>query len=255
MQADFGKTAEDYARHRAGFPESLFVRLAAFGVGKREQTIVDLGTGTGTLARAFARMGCRVIGIDPSQAMIDAARSLDRAADVNVDYRVGVAEATELASSSADAVSAGQCWHWFDRAVAAREVRRILKPGGGLVICHLDWLPLSDNVAERTERLIIAHNPKWDGAGGCGVNSQWLRYVDSAGYRDIESFSYEVPVMYTHESWRGRIRASAGVSASLPLEEVELFDEELRAMLTDRFPGSDLQVPHRIFVVVARAPG
>jgi len=75
MNPDFGATSKDYARHRAGFPDSLFERLATFGIGLPGQRIVDLGTGTGTLARGFARRGCRVIGIDISEAMLQAARA------------------------------------------------------------------------------------------------------------------------------------------------------------------------------------
>ena len=40
-------------------------RLAAFGVGRAGQDVVDVGTGTGTLVRGFARRGCRVVDIDP----------------------------------------------------------------------------------------------------------------------------------------------------------------------------------------------
>src|SRR5687767_8496689 len=115
MQPDFGLTAGDYARHRAGFPPSLFDRLIAFGVGQPGQVVVDLGTGTGTLARGFARRGCRVVGIDPSAPMLGQARALDIAEGVSVEYRIGRAEETGLAAASADVVTAGQCWHWFDR--------------------------------------------------------------------------------------------------------------------------------------------
>ena len=47
---DFGKTAEDYRHHRAGFPPELLDRLAGFGVGGPGQRLLDVGTGTGTLA-------------------------------------------------------------------------------------------------------------------------------------------------------------------------------------------------------------
>lgn len=76
MKLDFGLTASDYAKHRAGFPDSLFERLRAFGIGIAGQDVVDLGTGTGALARGFARRGCRVTGIDPSESMLAAARQL-----------------------------------------------------------------------------------------------------------------------------------------------------------------------------------
>jgi hypothetical protein len=60
MNVDFGRTASDYGRHRAGFPDSMFERLTRYGVGLRGQRVVDVGTGTGTgtgtgmVARGFA---------------------------------------------------------------------------------------------------------------------------------------------------------------------------------------------------------
>ena len=251
---DFGATSEDYARHRAGFPDSLFERLAAYGIGKSGQSIVDLGTGTGTLARGFARRGCNVIGIDISDAMVQAARELDAAAGVSVDYRVARAEETGLPDSAFEVVTAGQAWYWFDHSLATAEVARILKPEGILVIAHFDWLPLAGNMVLATEELIERHNPDWKLGGSSGVHPRWLRNLGESGYRGLETFSYDVDAPYTPEAWRGRIRASAGVGASMTAEQVEKFDKELAEMLASRFPGDILQVPHRVFTVIARAP-
>ena len=254
MKPDFGATSDDYARHRAGFPESLFERLAVHGIGRQGQLLVDLGTGTGSLARGFARRGCVVVGIDPASPMLDAARRLDAEAGVAVEYRVAPAEDTGLPDSSFDVVTAGQCWHWFDRSSAANEVARILKPDGILVIAHFDWIPLAGNIVRATEELIEQHNPGWKMGRGLGVHPLWLRDLGEAGFRDLETFSYDVDVPYTPDAWRGRIRASAGVGGSMTAGQVERFDTELAGLLASRFPGATLQLPHRVFAVLARAP-
>ena len=251
---DFGRTAEDYRKHRAGFPASLFPRLGRAGIGVREQLIVDLGTGTGTLARGFARRGCRVIGIDPAPAMLAEAQQLDAEVGVEIEYREATAEETGLDAGTIDVVAAGQCWHWFDRPRAAREAARILRADGRIVIAHFDWIPLPGNVVEATEELITAHNPAWQYAGGLGLYPSWLRDLGKAGFRDIETFSYDVDVAYTPEHWRGRVRASYGVGATLPAEQVVAFDAALATLLAERFPGARLAVPHRVFAVIARAP-
>ena len=254
FQADFGLTANDYATHRAGFPDSLFERLAGWGIGLPGQKIVDLGTGTGTLARGFALRGSRVTGIDPAAAMLQQAQKLDQAAGVQIEYRVATAEHTGLPDACADVVAAGQCWHWFDRAAAAREVKRILRPDGLVVLAHFDWIPLPGNLVEATEQLIRAHNPDWNLHGGNGLYPQWLTDLGQAGFSDLKTFSYDIFVPYTHEGWRGRIRASAGVGASLPPERVAAFDRELAALLQNRFPQPVLQVHHRVFAVAGRRP-
>ncbi len=249
-QVDFGRTADDFARHRAGFPPSLFERLRGHGLGIPGQRVLDLGTGTGSLARGFARAGALVTGLDIAPLLLEQARALDHAEDLHIDYRVARAEATGFGESQFDLVSAGQCWHWFDRPLAAAEVRRVLRPGGKVLIAHFDWLPLPGNVVAATEALIIKHNPAWHLAGGSGVHPRWFADLAQAGFAELESFSYDEAVSYTHQSWRGRIRASAGVAASLPPERVALFDQEHAELLERNFSAETLQVPHRVFALV-----
>lgn len=254
LKVDFGLTARDYAEHRAGFPDSLFVRLAEQGIGLPGQVVVDLGTGTGTLARGFALRGCKVTGIDVAEPLLQEARRLSLRTGIEIDFHFGRAEATGLPAHFADLVAAGQCWHWFDSLQAAHEVARILKPAGYLVIAHFDWLPLKGNVVEATEQLILHHNPEWSYAGTLGIHPQWLRDLGEGGFRNLETFSYDLEVPYTPIDWRGRIRASSGVGASLSPTQVEEFDHDLAALLTRHFPGDVLKVPHRVFTVIARPP-
>ncbi len=254
MNPDFGQISEDYARHRAGFPDSLFERLATYGVGIKNQLVVDLGTGTGSLARGLANRGCNVIGIDPAEEMLNEARELDEKAGIQVEYRVGKAENTQLPDASFDVVTAGQCWHWFDRPKAAEEVKRMLKPDGTIVIAHFDWVPLVGNLVRATEELIEQRNSDWNMGGGLGMYPQWLRDLGESGFQNIETLTYDVDVPYTQDAWRGRIRASAGVGGSMPAGEVRKFDEALSELLDNCFPEAILKVPHRVFVVIAHAP-
>ena len=254
MAVDFGLTAVDYARYRAGFPEALFERLARDGVVAAGQRLLDLGTGTGSLARGFARRGLLVTGLDPSAPMLAAARELDVAGGVVVRHVEARAEATGLADASFDVVTAGQCWHWFERARAAQEIRRLLRLGGRVVIAHFDWLPLAGNVVEATERLILQHNPRWRGAGGSGLHPACLADLALAGFAGLETWSFDQAVSYSREAWRGRIRASAGIAASLPADAVARFDAEHQALLARDFPDDPLAVPHRCWVAIAVKP-
>ncbi|HLG85789.1 MAG TPA: class I SAM-dependent methyltransferase [Alphaproteobacteria bacterium] len=254
-KVDFGKTAQDYGRHRAGFPDSFFRRLFDADYVRRGDQVLDLGTGAGTVARGLARGGCLTTGLDPSTKLMDEARRLDAEAGVATRYVEGRAEETGLPAASFDVVTAGQCWHWFDRPKAAAEIRRILKPGGRLIIAHFDWLPLPGNVVDATEQLIIAHNPPWKvAAGGLGIHPRWAFDVAVAGFHDIETFSYDIEVPYSHEAWRGRIRASAGIAASLPPDRVARFDEELAELLKRDFPGDPIIAPHRVWALLCRSP-
>jgi SAM-dependent methyltransferase len=250
---DFGRTAADYARHRAGFPPELLDRLAARGIARPGARVADLGTGTGSLARLFAQHGCEVTGVDIAGPLLEQARRLDREADVQIAYVEAPAEATGLPDGAFDVVSAGQCWHWFDRPAAALEVARLLAGGGSAVIAHFDWLPIEGNMVQATEEIILRYTPSWPFADRAGLYPRWLVDLQTAGFTGIETFSFDVTASYSHEAWVGRVRASAPISGTLDADGVRACSKELTAMLDERFAEDPLAVPHRVWAVTARA--
>ena len=251
--ADFGRRASDYARHRAGFPDAFFDRLETMGVMRRGTFALDLGTGTGTLARGFARRDLRVTGIDISPKLLEQARLLAREERVDVRFIEAPAESTGLPSGAFDLVSAGQCWHWFDGSAAMQECRRLLRPEGQIVIAHLDWLPFEGNLVEATIRAIHdfgARFPVQLDHAREGLYPEWTRDLAEGGFDGIETFSFDVELRYTQEAWRGRVRASAAIGGALPPDEVQRFD----AMFAERIRSfSDpIDVIHRVWAATAR---
>ena len=250
MPVDFGPAAADYDRYRTGFPPRLFTELAALRVGVPGQRVVDLGTGTGILARGFAAAGCTVTGLDVSPELLDRARQRDTGAPIT--YQVAPAEDTGLPGGSWDVVSAAQCWHWFDRPRVIEEVRRLLVPGGALAICYRDYVSTPGSVPAASEELIVAHHPGWPLAGVEWSHPEWVDELARAGFGEVARVAFEVDVAFTHEAWRGRMRSSNGVAGSLSEAEVAAFDADLADLLRARFPSEPLVVPHRIWAIVAR---
>lgn len=249
-QVSFGKTSDDYATHRAGFPQAFFQLLSDRNWVKAGMAALDIGTGTGTVARGLHALGCDVMATDPSGDMLAQARQMSE----GVSYQIGKAEELGFEDNSFDLVTAGQCWHWFDRGRAAAEILRVLKPGGRIVIAHFDWLPLQGNMVEATEQLILQYNPDWSANGGNGIYPAWLGDMGNAGFTRIETASFDIVQPYTHAAWRGRIRASAGVAASLAADAVARFDAELEQVLATRFPDDPMAVPHRVWLATGMKP-
>ena len=250
---NWNNTARDYASYRAGFPDWFYERLSKnYGMSFQGKHILDLGTGTGLLARGFALRGAKVTGIDIAPAMIAAAREADQQAGVEIEYRIRPAEETGLADNTYDIISAGTCWHWFKKEQALGEIRRLLKRDGWMLICMLSWLPLPGNVVEQTESLVQRYNPRWQYGNMDGMKPEYLQDLGRAGFTQLESFSSDYDISYTPDAWRGRMRASAGIAATLTPSEVAAFDQELAILLTDRYPGDSISVPHRIFAAIGR---
>lgn len=249
----FGNAAMDYERYRATYPSELFDRLQAVGVGTENQRVLDLGTGTGFLARELSRRGSSVIGVDLDRDLLAIARRASRGHADNSVYIQARAEQIPIEETVVDVVTAGQCWHWFNRDRACSEVRRVITSGGTVVITHFDWIPRNGNVVDETEQLILDWNSDWPGAGGNGFYPDWTRNLSDTGFQDIETFSFETTVEYSHEAWRGRIRASAGIGGSLSDDEICEFDEQLDDQLKSSFPEEPLEIPHRSFTLVCTA--
>lgn len=243
-KSDWSLTSTDYARFRPGPPDSLYEKLGALGIGTSGQRVLDLGTGTGVLARKFASQGCLVVGSDIAAGQILVAHQLARDENLNIEFRVCAAEKTGLPSNSFDVITASQCWFYFDITKIVPEVRRLLAPGGLLVTTQFNYMPRLDHVAKATEELILKFNPQWTGGDWDGVVSatpHWVR--DDFVVRAM--FYYDEAIPFTRESWRGRIRACRGVAASLSESEVQAFDLEHEKLLEQLVP-EHFTITHRI---------
>jgi len=136
MNYDLTDIPAGYDRGREHGPEflNLWMRALEPHFRSREvRTILDLGCGTGRFSEALAsHFDAVVVGIDPSVKMLERARAKRHGR--GVEYQLGAAEAVPLPARSADAIFISMSFHHFaDRALAARECRRILRDGG--VVC------------------------------------------------------------------------------------------------------------------------
>ena len=245
---DWGRTAEDYDRFRPGPPESFYQRLQSFGIGEAGQRLLDIGTGTGLLARRFAAMDLQVYGIDVADAQIAMARSAAQREGLDIDFSVASAESLPFAQASMDVITANQCWIYFDLDRTIPELCRVLEPDGLLVVSHFSFLPRLDPIVAASEALVLQHNPDWGGADWDGylpAEPRWSREaLNLVGF-----FTYDEAIPFTRESWRGRMRALRGIAASLTPDQVAAFDAEHDQLLAE-LADDHFTILHRIHAQV-----
>jgi 2-polyprenyl-6-hydroxyphenyl methylase/3-demethylubiquinone-9 3-methyltransferase len=101
------------------------------GIDPRGRTALDVGSGGGLLAEEFARLGCRVTGIDPSAQSVEAARAHAAQHGLDIEYTVGAGEQLPFAGASFDiAYCCDVLEHVDDLDRVLAQTARVLKPGG-----------------------------------------------------------------------------------------------------------------------------
>jgi ubiquinone/menaquinone biosynthesis C-methylase UbiE len=148
---------------RRGRIYDRLVVLSGAGPGDR---VLDVGCGTGYFARRIAptvQPGGAVVGIDPSQPMLDYAATRRPA---NCTFQAAGAQKLPFDDASFDLVVSSLAFHHFpvdSRADAVREMFRVLRPGGRLFIA--DFRPPSGAVLNRLVAAVTAHVMAHNNAG------------------------------------------------------------------------------------------
>lgn len=249
---DWGKTSEAYAKYRDIYPEEFYKKIADRGLCVKGQKVLDLGTGTGVLPRNMYKYGAEWIGTDISPEQIEQAKLLAEREGMNIDFKAVSAEKTDFPSETFDVLTACQCFFYFDHDKVAPEFHRILKKDGKLVILYMAWLPYEDEIAGKSEALVLKYNPVWSGGRETKhpvhIPEVMLDYFELADHEE-----YDLMVPFTKESWHGRMFACRGVGASLSPEELAGWDAEHRKLL-ENVPDK-FEVKHYAAIAVLKKKG
>jgi len=171
--------------HRIRTPaeKAAWVRVVIEGLGPGEgRDVLELAFGTGEITGVLREAGYRVTGLDLCETMLTRARA-KHAGDPLVRLHLGDAEETREPDGRYDAVASRHLvWTLTDPDRAFLEWRRVLKPGGQLMIIDGDWVTAGP--ITRLKRLIAS---KWDALTGAAPqwDSAWhARIMAELPFRD-----------------------------------------------------------------------
>lgn len=236
---DFGKTSKEYAKYRDIYPEQLFERMHEIGIGTAGSRWLDLGTGTGVIPRGMAKYGADIIATDISENQILEAKKLSKK-QKNISYQVSSAEELMYSENSFDAITACQCFWYFDPNIIVPKIKSMLKPGGIFLKVYMSYMK-EEPITQDSNGLVKKINGSWSGASA-SIKDLTMHYFNEP---QMETMIVELP--FTRETWHGRMMASRGVMASADPDKIEQFDWEHRQMLINKYP-KQFTIKHKIFL-------
>jgi SAM-dependent methyltransferase len=145
----FRSTVPFYARYRLGYSDSLIARVAAQVGLRADDPVMDLGCGPGLLAVPLARLGMRVVAVDPEPDMVNACREAAAAAGVDVDVRQGSSYALPDGVGPFRMVTMGRSFHWMDREATLKTLDGVVTQDGALAFFDDDHPRTAENAWRR----------------------------------------------------------------------------------------------------------
>ena len=245
---DWGKTSEDYAKFRDIYPQEFYDYILNLGLCKDGQKVLDLGTGTGVLPRNMYKYGASWIGTDIAENQIEQAKRLAVEAGMDIEFFTSRSEEVSFPDNTFDVITACQCIWYFDHDITAPNFAKMLKSGGKFLILYMGWLPFEDEIAGKSEEIILKYNPTWTGCGDTVhpvlVPDRYLEYFE---LKSREEFRVDIP--FTREGWHGRMRACRGVGASMSPETIVKWDDEHMRMLEEK-ASEQFIIKHYVSIAV-----
>ncbi len=226
---DWGKVSSEYAKYRDIYPQEFYQRILNLGLCRDGQKVLDLGTGTGVLPRNLYSYGAKWTGTDISGEQIRQAKKLS--AGMDIDYYAVATEEVNFPDQNFDVITACQCFWYFDHENVMPNLYRMLKPGGTLLVLYMGWLPFEDEIAGKSEELVLKYSPKWSGAGDF-IHPIGIPECYDLKFELVRHEEYPLNVHFSRETWNGRMKACRGVGASLSEEEVQAWEAEHLKMLS-----------------------
>lgn len=201
----FSNRVDNYVKYRPGYPESIVTCLQNEYHIQPDALIADIGSGTGISSRLFLEKGYTVFGVEPNHNM--ALKSIELLAGfANFSVLPGTAENTGLPDDSMDIVMVAQAFHWFNNDHAKKEMRRILRPTGIVILLWNERLTHTP-FAGAYDELIIRHGIDYVQVQHRHIDTESIRHFFAPNPCDLKIFPNYQDLDF--EGLKGRLLSSS----------------------------------------------
>ena len=205
VRSQFGSSAADYVTSPGHAGGEDLQTLLGWGRDRRARQVLDVATGGGHTALAFASLAARVVAFDVTEPMLHAARDFigSRRPSTAVAFVAGNVEALPFREGAFDVVTCRIAAHHFaDPALAMRQIARVLAPGGSLLLQDI----LGSDDAEANAFITEVERRRDPSHVKAYRRAEWNALLRGAGLTIIDSAT--VSKVRPWEEWTARMRMS-----------------------------------------------
>lgn len=259
MKSNFHNYAEEYVKHRNDIPSIFFDELAKRDIELTGSKVADIGAGPGFLSKELSDNGAIVDAVEPSEEFIEIAKKKLGNND-RIGFTRGTAEKTGLPDNTYDIVFVMRAWQWFDSDEATKEMERILKPGGLLIVADIGF-KIANKMMKDSMKIVKKNskNERLEPAGSKEDSVQMINGFPVEWFSDWhhskltleDFFSKEYKVKFTDAEWLGRVGTSSWL-VPFKRKKLEKTLEEISELLDTLDTEKKHRVPHVLNVAILR---
>ncbi|MEO2202778.1 class I SAM-dependent methyltransferase [Paenibacillus pabuli] len=202
----FSNRVDSYSKYRPSYPkEAIDYLYDSVGLHSNSK-IADIGSGTGIFSKLLLEHGSHVIAVEPNQAMRTAAEQM-LASEPNFQTISGSAESTGLPDQSVEFIVCAQAFHWFDRLAAQNEFRRILQPGGKVILIWNSRLTTGNSFRVEYDQLLHTYGTDYEKVNHKNISQSMLHSFFREG--TMQEANFRMSQEFDFEGLKGRLLSSS----------------------------------------------
>ncbi|MGO4729017.1 class I SAM-dependent methyltransferase [Paenibacillus sp. 2KB_22] len=202
----FTSRVESYLKYRPSYPKEAIDHLYDVVGLSSNSNIADIGSGTGIISKLLLERGSYVIAVEPNQAMREAAEQTLKSSP-QFQSIAGSAESTGLPDQSVDFIVCAQAFHWFDRSAAQIEFRRILRPGGRVILIWNSRLSHGTPFREEYNQLLHTYGTDYKKVNHKNISQTMLLSFFKEG--SMHEMRFRMSQKFDFEGLKGRLLSSS----------------------------------------------
>lgn len=202
----FTSRVDSYLKYRPSYPKEAIDHLYDVVGLRANSNIADIGSGTGSISKLLLERGSDVIAVEPNQAMREAAEQTLKSSP-KFQSMAGSAESTGLPDQAVEFIVCAQAFHWFDRSAAQTEFRRILQPGGKVILIWNSRLTHGTSFREEYNQLLHTYGTDYEKVNHKNISQTMLLSFFKEG--SMHEARFRMSQEFDFEGLKGRLLSSS----------------------------------------------